>query len=181
MYYLKIDTDNMLNGDGLRIVFWVAGCGHKCKGCQNQHTWNPKQGTLYTEATRDLLVSLLSQEHIAGITFTGGDPLYYTNIDEITELSKYLRKVLPNKTQWLYSGDLWEDIRTKEIVKTIDVLVDGPFKIGEKDNTLLWKGSANQRVIDVQASLKKRGKPILHCPDHKETSLLKDTDYTHRD
>ena len=177
MNYLRIDTDDMLNGDGLRVVLWVAGCSHKCKGCQNKHTWNPKQGTEFTDKTLKEICRLIKKSHISGITFTGGDPLHKNNIKEITEISKYLREKFPNKTQWLYTGSTYEEVKELEIAKTIDILVDGVFEEKLHDNTLMWKGSSNQRVIDMNKSGEEA---YIYCPNHKVKSVLKNEDYTHK-
>ena len=132
----------MLNGDGLRVVLWVAGCSHCCKECHNPITWDPNGGLDFDQAAKEEIFEELSKDYISGITFSGGDPL-------------------PQKTIWLYTGSLWEEIKNTEIVKYLDVLVDGEFECDKKDVSLHWKGSANQRVIDVQESLRQE-KVILH-------------------
>ena len=161
MNYHNITRDDMLNGDGLRVVLWVSGCGHHCKGCQNPVTWDPQDGVLFDEAAREELYDQLSKNYISGITFSGGDPLFPANEPEITSLADEIRKRFPEKTIWLYTGYLWEDIQDREIVKNLDVLVDGRYVEELRNTQLHWKGSSNQRVIDVQASLKK-GSVVLH-------------------
>ena len=161
MNYHNITKDDMLNGDGLRVVLWVAGCSHKCAECQNPATWDPNGGLVFDEAARQEIVEQLEMNYIHGITFTGGDPLYEANIDEITALSKEIREKYPDKTQWLYTGAEWGEVKKLPIVIKLDVVVDGEFIVAELDPKLHWKGSANQRVIDVQDSLK-MGKIVLH-------------------
>lgn len=158
----------MLNGDGLRVVLWVAGCTHCCKNCQNPITWDPDGGLLFDEAAKQELFSELEKPYISGITFSGGDPLHAANRLDVRNLMAEIREKFPDKTIWLYTGDLWENIMHYPAMKYVDVLVDGEFVEERKDARLLWKGSANQRVIDVQASLKQTDKdtPVLHCQDY---------------
>lgn len=162
MRFHNITKDDMLNGDGLRVVLWVAGCSHHCKECQNPITWNPDGGISFEEENLQELFHELDQDYVDGITFSGGDPLHENNREEITKLAKLIREKYPNKTIWLYTGYIWEDVQEWDILKYIDVLVDGRFELAQRDVTLQWKGSANQRVIDVQDSLK-MGKVVLHA------------------
>ena len=156
MRYHNITKDDMLNGDGLRVVLWVAGCNHCCRECQNPITWDPNGGLPFTEAEEAEIFTELDKDYIGGITFSGGDPLHPSNISTVTAFAKKIREKYPNKTIWLYTGFLWEDIRDLPFLKNGDVLVDGPFVEAEKDVTLHWKGSANQRVIDVKQTLKNK-------------------------
>ena len=151
----------MLNGDGLRVVLWVAGCGHHCKECHNPITWDPDGGLPFDEAAKQEIFEELGKPYISGITFSGGDPLYPANVAEVTELAKEIRKQFPDKTIWLYTGGLWEEVGGLEIIRYIDVLVDGEFEVERKELNLQWKGSANQRVIDVPETLEK-GEIQLH-------------------
>ena len=153
MNYHNITKDDMLNGDGLRVVLWTSGCTHQCLECQNPETWDLSSGIEFDKAAHDELFEALSWEHISGITFSGGDPLHPFNRDEITELAKEIKEKMPNKTIWLYTGFLWEEIKNLEIIKYLDVLIDGEFKKELNDNNLKWVGSSNQRIIDVQKSL----------------------------
>ena len=162
MRFHNITKDDMLNGDGLRVVLWVAGCGHHCDECQNPVTWNPDGGVPFTEESRKELFEALEKSYVSGITFSGGDPLFCTNEPEVLALAKEIRAKYPNKTIWLYTGYLWEYVKAREIVNYIDVLIDGPYVKQLRDTKLHWRGSANQRVIDVKASLEK-GKLVLHC------------------
>ena len=97
----------MLNGDGLRVVLWVAGCNHCCRECQNPITWDPNGGLPFTEAEEAEIFTELDKDYIGGITFSGGDPLHPSNISTVTALAKKIREKYPNKTIWLYTGSLW--------------------------------------------------------------------------
>ena len=164
MRYHNITKDDMLNGDGLRVVLWTAGCNHCCKECQNPITWDPNGGLPFTDAEKAEIFEQLDKDYTSGITFSGGDPLHPANINEVTALAKEIREKYRQKTIWLYTGSLWEEIRCEEIVKYLDVCVDGEFEIAKKDVSLQWKGSSNQRVIDVQRTLKE-GKVVLHAEE----------------
>lgn len=158
----------MLNGDGLRVVLWVAGCSHYCKGCQNPVTWNPDGGLLFDETAKRELYEQLAKPYISGITFSGGDPLHAANRVDVRNLIEEIKEKFPDKTIWLYTGDVWENILHYPMIKNIDVLVDGEFVAEQKDVKLLWKGSKNQRVIDVQKTLLQPDPavPVLHSPDY---------------
>ncbi len=168
MRYHNITKDDMLNGDGLRVVLWVAGCSHCCKECQNPITWDPEGGIAFDEAAKQEIFDQLEKPYISGITFSGGDPLHAANRYDVRNLMTEIKEKFPDKTIWLYTGDLWENIMHYAIMQYVDVLVDGEFEIDKKDNKLLWKGSSNQRVIDVQKSLKLTdpSNPVLHCGDY---------------
>jgi len=166
MRYHNITKDDMLNGDGLRVVLWVAGCSHCCKECHNPITWDANGGLIFDQAAREELFSQLEQKYISGITFSGGDPMHPNNAYEVTRLAKEIKERFPDKTIWLYTGDLWEDIKDNAIVGYVDVLVDGEFRIEQKNESLHWRGSANQRVIDVKKSLNK-GEVCLHEEDRE--------------
>lgn len=168
MRYHDITTNDMKNGDGLRTVLWVAGCSHHCKGCHNPITWDADGGIEFDEKAEEELFSKLSQEHISGITFSGGDPLFVPNRQEILRLIKKVRKEFPNKTIWLYTGFKYEtllyliaDDPVVSILENIDVLVDGVFIEELKDVNYHWAGSTNQRVINIKESLKE-GRIIIH-------------------
>ncbi|MEO2626392.1 4Fe-4S cluster-binding domain-containing protein [Blautia wexlerae] len=139
MRYHNITKDDMLNGDGLRVVLWVAGCNHCCPECQNPVTWDPNGGLPFGEAERKEIFAELDKDYVSGITFSG----------------------YPGKTIWLYTGFLWEEICKEEIVRYLDVCVDGEFEVDKKELSLKWKGSSNQRVIDVPKTLHE-GKVVLH-------------------
>lgn len=161
MNYHNITKDDMLNGDGLRVVLWVAGCTHQCPECQNPITWDLAGGLPFDEDAENELFEALKPDYVSGVTFSGGDPLHPFNQGEITRLAKKFKELEPKKTAWLYTGFSWENIKDLDIMKYIDVLVDGEFMADLKDNNLHWKGSTNQRVIDVQKSLE-RDEIVLH-------------------
>ncbi len=167
MRYHNITRDDMLNGDGLRVVLWVAGCSHCCKDCHNPITWDPDGGVLFDDKARQEIFDQLEKSYISGITFSGGDPLHAANRLNVRELMEEIRERYPDKTIWLYTGDKWEDIRQYSLLKYVDVLVDGEFVSDLKNTKLRWRGSANQRVIDVQASLRQEDStvPVLHCKE----------------
>lgn len=158
----------MLNGDGLRVVLWVAGCSHCCKDCQNPVTWDPAGGLPFDDAAKQEIFDQLDKDYISGITFSGGDPLHAANRLDVRNLMAEIREKYPNKTIWLYTGDSWENIMHYSCMQYVDVLVDGEFKTELKDVKLKWKGSSNQRVIDVQKSLASTDPetPVLHCGDY---------------
>ena len=161
MKYHNITKDDMLNGDGLRVVLWVSGCEHHCPGCQNPMTWDPQDGVEFNEDAEKEIFEQLEKDYISGITFSGGDPLFPANEKTVTEFAKRLKSLFPKKTIWLYTGYCWEEIREKEILKYLDVLVDGRYEESLRNPQLHWKGSSNQRVIAVQESLK-CAEVILH-------------------
>lgn len=152
----------MLNGDGLRVVLWLAGCSHGCKGCHNPVTWAPNGGLEFDEEAKEEVFAELEKDYISGITFSGGDPLFFSNRSDVLKLIREIKERFPVKTIWLYTGFEWEAISELEVMQYVDVLVDGRFIIEKKDVKLHWKGSANQRVIDVQAT-RKGGQVALHC------------------
>lgn len=168
MRYHNITKDDMLNGDGLRVVLWVAGCSHCCKECQNPSTWDPDGGLPFDESAQKEIYAELDKSYISGVTFSGGDPLHSANRMGVRKLIDEIKRDYPNKTIWLYTGDVWENLYDDPVIANVDVLVDGEFHIEERDVKLLWKGSANQRVIDVQQTLASASPhiPILHCPDY---------------
>ena len=161
MRYHNITKEDMLNGDGLRVVLWFAGCAHHCKNCQNPITWDPEGGLPFDESARQEIFEELEKDYISGITFSGGDPLYVGTREGLFELIQEIRGRYPRKTIWLYTGYLWEAICHLELIPYLDVVVDGRFVEELKDNNLPWKGSSNQRVIDVQTTLR-LGKTVLY-------------------
>lgn len=154
MNYHNITKDDMLNGDGLRVVLWVAGCEHHCKNCQNPITWNPDDGLIFDLEAESELFSELRQPYISGITFSGGDPLHPKNRDTVMRLAA-IAKHLYGKTVWIYTGYTWEDIRDLNGMENVDVVIDGQFVQELADVNYHWAGSINQRIIDVAASLKR--------------------------
>ena len=168
MRYHNITKDDMLNGDGLLVVLWVAGCSHCCKECHNPFTWDPDGGLPFDEKAKQEIFEQLDKPYISGITFSGGDPLHAANRMEVRNLMAEIKEKYPGKTIWLYTGDSWENIYHYSLMKYVDVLVDGEFQAERKDVKLLWKGSSNQRVIDVQKSLQLSDydNPVLYCGDY---------------
>ena len=168
MRYHNITKDDMLNGDGLRVVLWVAGCSHCCKDCQNPITWDPDGGLLFDEAAKQEIFEQLDQSYISGITFSGGDPLHSANRLDVRNFMAEIKEKYPDKTIWLYTGYEWKDIWHYPMMKYVDVVVDGEYVATCRDLKLLWKGSSNQKVINVQETLKKTDPltPILHCGDY---------------
>ncbi len=171
MRYHDITKDDMKNGDGLRVCLWVAGCSHCCKDCHNPVTWDPNGGLPFDESARSEIFDQLDRNYISGITFTGGDPLHFSNVEGVTELAKEIKEKYPNKTIWMYTGSDWEDVASLPVMNYVDVLVDGEFQVDKRDTTLMWKGSSNQRVIDVQGTKKdKEGRVHIHCGDYYRVS-----------
>ena len=162
MRYHNITKDDMLNGDGLRVVLWVAGCSHGCRNCHNPITWDICGGIPFDEAAKEEIFEQLRENYVSGITFSGGDPLHMQNRDETGELVREIHEKFPEKTIWLYTGYLWEEVKDLPYIPMIDVLVDGRFVEELKDSNLHWKGSANQRVIDVKKTLE-AGEVVLHA------------------
>lgn len=205
MNYHNLTYPDMNNGSGLRVVLWLSGCSHKCKGCQNPQTWYANSGIPFDESAKEELFRELDKDYISGLTLTGGDPLFEDNLDDVldlvTEVNKRhntpqnidsndandhnilnidtdkIRLSSPQKSIWLYTGYKFDEIfgenqfenldseydkwnKRADIVAKCDVLVDGKYIESERDITLKWCGSKNQKVIDIQKSLKE-GKMIL--------------------
>ncbi len=177
MNYHNITYPDMNNGDGLRVVLWLSGCNHHCYNCQNPQTWDTDSGIPFDESAKEELFRELNKDYISGLTLTGGDPLYEANLDEVLNLVNEIRLLWGDtKTIWLYTGYKFEDCLIKEkiceenvfralrneIIKQCNILVDDQYIDSQRDITLKWCGSRNQRVIDIQQSLQK-GKIILWC------------------
>ncbi len=192
----------------MRVVLWLSGCSHKCKGCQNPQTWDADSGILFDESAKEELFRELDKDYISGLTLTGGDPLFESNLDDVLELvtevnkrynipqdiddnsqinhdilnanANKIRLSSPQKSIWIYTGYIWEDImnyvtpfnnvittsnyeilydyqmwKRQEIIKQCDVLVDGRYMDSQRDITLPYRGSSNQRLIDIRQSLQK--------------------------
>lgn len=203
MNYHNITTADMMNGSGLRVVLWLSGCSHRCKGCQNPQTWDVNSGIPFDDTAKEELFRELDKDYISGLTLSGGDPLFENNLDDVLDLvtevnkryntlqyidksngDKYnilnskgneIRLSCPQKTIWLYTGYTWEDIFSKtypkdhivttypekyqiyrqHIVKLCDVLIDGRYIDSQRDILLPYRGSKNQRLIDIRQSLQK--------------------------
>ena len=147
MNYHNIISDDMNNGDGLRVTLFVSGCNHHCINCHNPETWDICSGILFDKDAENELFDKLKPNWISGITFSGGDPLHPSNREEILRLSKQFKELFPNKTAWLYTGYEFEEIKNLEILKYLDVIVVGPFVDALKDVNYEWAGSTNQRVL----------------------------------
>lgn len=202
MNYHNITYPDMNNGEGLRVVLWLSGCSHKCKGCQNPQTWDANSGIPFDESAKEELFRELDKDYISGLTLTGGDPLFENNLDGVldlvTEVNKRynttqyietnarenhnilnenaneIRLSSPHKSIWLYSGYTFEEIvhptlkcnqsRVRKIILSgIDVLVDGRYIDSQRDISLAYRGSSNQRLIDIQQSLQKCAKATPLC------------------
>ena len=161
MNFHRIDKDNMLNGVGLRTILWVSGCDHHCPFCQNPETHDECSGQPFTEEDKQEIFESLKPSWIDGITFSGGDPLYPKNRETVGNLIREIKELYPEKTVWLYTGFTFEEVKDLDFISLIDVMVDGEFKNDLKDIKLHWKGSSNQRVIDVKKSLES-GEVVLY-------------------
>lgn len=149
MRYHNITKDDMLNGEGLRVVLWVAGCGHACPGCHNPVTWDADGGLPFDSDAEGELFAELGKDYVSGVTLSGGDPLFPANRADVGALCARIRQRFPDKTIWLYTGYTWEQIQDLPLLENVDVVVDGRFVQAQADSQLHWRGSANQRVIDV--------------------------------
>lgn len=155
MRYGQIRKYDIANGPGIRTSFFVTGCHLNCKNCFNVDYQDPNFGNIWTDETTNLVISYLSDQNISGLTILGGEP--FENTKDLTAIVKSIRDKI-DKAIWLYSGHTYENLlknkENKELLELIDVLVDGPFIEEKKDLTLAFRGSSNQRVIDVRNSLK---------------------------
>ena len=163
MNYAEIKNVDIANGPGVRISLFVSGCPHHCKGCFNEVTWDFTYGKPYTQETINHILELLKPDYIKGITFLGGEPMAPSNQEEVLNTMRQIKEHYTNKDIWLYTGYLLDtDImgkmvdtlpHTREILSYIDVLVDGPFIEEQKNLNLQFKGSENQRIIDMKKTL----------------------------
>jgi len=163
MNYSDIKTPDVANGHGIRVSIFVSGCRHHCKGCFNKETWDFNYGKPFTQETIDYILKLMEPTYIKGITFLGGEPMEPVNQEGLLLLAKAVKEKYPEKTIWCYTGFLFDrDIlnnmyknsdTTKELVNLLDVVVDGKFEESLKDVRLKFKGSSNQRTIDVKKTL----------------------------
>ena len=163
MNYATIKNCDIANGPGVRVSLFVSGCTHRCKGCFNEVAWDFDYGEPFTEETMDSILAMLRPSYVRGLTLLGGEPFEPQNQGAVVELLRRIKKELPEKSIWAFSGYLFDrDIRsgrlgepavTREYLSYLDVLVDGPFVEARKNLTLRFRGSDNQRLIDVPASL----------------------------
>ena len=181
MNYHNLTYPDQNNGDGLRVVLWLSGCSHHCYKCQNPQTWDTKDGILFDEKAKKELFEELNKDYISGLTLSGGDPLHKENLDDVLNLVNEIRVLFPNKTIWLYTGYTWEECNTllkgideycrtynqnnkkrQQIISLCDVIVDGEYIDSQRDISAKWRGSLNQRVINIKQSLE-QNKIVLHC------------------
>ena len=166
MNYAKITKHDIANGRGVRVVLWVSGCSHHCTGCQNPDTWDDDYGSRFEASDLSDIITLLREDWISGLTLSGGDPLKPSNVEICTIVAACAKSNVPNKDIWCWTGYTWDEIIAREdckyILQCIDVLVDGEFIQDKYDISLKWRGSSNQRVIDVKKSLQ-AGKVVLYC------------------
>lgn len=172
MNYHDIKHDNMLNGEGLRVVLFVSGCNHHCFNCQNPQTWDCNSGIEFDDQAMLEIKEQLENDYISGITFSGGDPLHENNIETISGIVNMIKSFYPTKTIWLYTGYTWEELNPmtlykgiseednihnlrSSIIKRCDVLVEGRFVDALNDINYPWAGSTNQRIIDIKQSFQK--------------------------
>lgn len=161
MNYLSMTKAEVANGYNIRVVLWVSGCEHKCKNCHNPESWDCNSGKPFTEVEFNKLINELSLPYYDGLTLTGGDPLHPKNINDVEKIVIKIKELYPDKTIWCYTGYMYEEIADLNILNYIDVLIDGEYIEELRDITLAFKGSSNQKVIDVQKSLKEN-KIILY-------------------
>ena len=157
MKYNKIRKMDISNGPGVRVSVFMQGCVFNCEKCFNPETHDFNGGKDFTDETIDKILNLCKNDYIVGLSILGGEPLHPKNIEGSTKLCKKFNETFPNKNIWVWSGYLFEEyIKDKEIINYIDVLVDGQYDDELHNPTLKWRGSSNQRVIDVQKSLKNK-------------------------
>ena len=164
MNYATIKNCDIANGPGVRVSLFVSGCTHKCKGCFNEVAWDFHYGEPFTQETVNKLLQMLAPDYVKGLTLLGGEPFEPANQPEIVSFLRQVKEKYPEKTVWAFSGYLFDkDILagklgpwsvTGEYLSYLDVIVDGPFVQEKKDLSLRFRGSSNQRIIDVQASLR---------------------------
>lgn len=165
MNYCNIKPCDIADGVGVRVTLFVSGCTHHCPGCFQPETWSFDYGQPFTEETQALLLKELAPGYVSGLTLLGGEPFEPENQKALLPFLKNLRQTLPEKTIWAYSGYTWEELTgetesrcrceaTDEMLALLDVLVDGEFIQAKKDITLRFRGSSNQRLIDVKATRK---------------------------
>ncbi|SDB54907.1 anaerobic ribonucleoside-triphosphate reductase activating protein [Butyrivibrio sp. INlla16] len=163
MNYGEIKTIDIANGTGVRTSLFVSGCTHHCKGCFNEETWDFNFGKPFTKEVEDEIIESLSPAYVNGLTILGGEPMEIQNQKVLRPFIERVRREFPNKSIWVYSGYLWEELTDEEnkrchsedtepILSLIDVLVDGEFKLELKNISLRFRGSSNQRVINVPAT-----------------------------
>ena len=171
MYYGNIKKYDIANGEGVRVTLFVSGCTNHCEGCFQRETWNFHYGNLYTEDTEKEILEAMDHDFIQGLTLLGGEPFEPDNQRELVKLLRKVKQAFPDKNVWSFTGFLYDrDLIpggrrytevTDEMLSMIDVLVDGPFMLSKKNISLSFRGSENQRVINMKKSLQE-GKVILY-------------------
>ena len=167
MNYSGIKYGDMLNGRGIRVSLFLTGCSHQCQGCFNPSTWNHKTGTPFTEATQEEIFQYFYKyrDMLTGLSLLGGDPTFHTNIEPLKKFVREFKEKFPEKDIWIWSGYTWEEIQMDDslfsLVSLCNVLIDGKFRSEEKDTSLKWRGSRNQRVIDIQKSMTEKSLNFL--------------------
>ena len=154
MRYNLIRKMDISNGPGVRVSIFMQGCSFHCKNCFNKETWDFEGGQEFTDETINKVLELCNKPEVKGLSILGGEPMHPTNIEGTTKLAKAFKEKYPEKTIWTWTGFRYEDIKDKDVFNYIDVLVDGQYKDELHDPTLKWKGSSNQRVIDIKESKK---------------------------
>jgi len=160
--YGRIKKTDIANGPGVRVSLFVSGCRNRCKGCFQPETWDFNYGQEYDGVnTANEIIEALSPEYISGLSILGGDPIERENVSEVVTLCHLVKLLYPDKSIWLWTGYYYEELLLREpkILEYVDVIVDGPFKENLKDISLVWRGSSNQRIINVKESLEK-GYPV---------------------
>ena len=152
--YHNITKCDMLNGYGLRVVLWLSHCDHRCKGCHNMITWDKDSGIVFDEDAKNEIFEELDKDYTKGITFSGGDPLSHINRDFTISFIKEIKDRYKDKDIWVYSGYTWEEISNIDGIENIDILVDGKYEEKLTIPKPLWRGSNNQRIIDVKETLR---------------------------
>ena len=181
MYYGEIKNCDIANGEGVRVSLFVSGCTNRCKNCFQPQTWDFCYGEPFDKNTENRLLSLLAPEYINGLTVLGGEPFEPQNQRALLPFIRKVKRIYPNKNIWAYSGFTYEELLTKgshpnceateELLSFIDVLVDGRFIDELKDISLRFRGSRNQRVIDL-VSTRKNGEPVLLYPNEERAGRI---------
>ena len=157
MRYNLVRKMDISNGPGVRVSVFMQGCSFHCKNCFNSETWDFEGGKEFNDETIEKILNLCGQNYVEGLSILGGEPMHPTNIEGTTKLAKAFKEKYPNKSIWVWSGFLYDrDLKDKEVLKYIDVLVDGQYVDELHDPTLKWRGSSNQRVIDVKKTLQNK-------------------------
>ena len=161
MRYSKIRKMDIANGEGVRVSIFFQGCAFHCDECFNPETWDFNGGLEFTDEVINHILDLASPNHISGLSILGGEPMHPKNIEGTTKLAKDFKEKYQDKTIWCWTGFKYEDIKDKEVFNYIDVLIDGQFQKDKFDSTLKWRGSSNQRVIDIKKT-KDKAKLVLY-------------------